>query len=152
MTVWAPTMIARWVRDAGLPEGQVIHATALALAATHGADHYKANPTAHPVTERQGIFALRRADLPPDLDVDLFSPTDSATALVGIWRAQGERWDWHPVHLSGAALALEPMVTLMLADRNSPRGAVDVRSFRESVSRMVQLRDAMVQAGSLDGP
>lgn len=152
MTVWAPTMLARWLREAQLDEGQVIHAVALGLAATQGADHYRHNVTAHPSTERQGIFALRRADLPPDLDVDLYSPTDSARALVAVYRAQGERWDWHPVHLSGAALALEPMVTLMLADRNAPRGAVDVRGFRESVGRMVQLRDAVSRAGSDRGP
>ena len=152
MTVWAPTMIARWLREAGLPEYLITHGVALSLAATQGADHYRENPTSVPELERRGIFALKASDVPDGLDVDLFSPTDSATALVAAYRANGDRWDWHPVHVSGQALKLHPVVVMMLKDRNAPKGAVDVRSFAESVGRVAQVREAVRQAGPHRGP
>lgn len=152
MTVWSPTQIAKWLTAAKLPAEQLTHAVALALAATHGADHYRHNPTSSPAMERCGLFALRSSETPSDWTGDLFSPVDSAGAVVAAYRANDDRWDWHPVHVSGAALVIEPMVAMMLADGGSPGGAVNVRNFRESVGRMVQLRDAMVQTGADRGP
>jgi hypothetical protein len=145
-------MIAKWLRDAKLPEDQVVHAVALALAATHGADHYRANPTVNPDLERQGLYALKQSDTPTDWEGDLFDPVQSSQALTATYRANGNRWDWHPVHVSGAVVELEPVVTMMLSNRKSSRGAVNVGSFRETLGRMTQLRDAVVQAGSDSGP
>jgi hypothetical protein len=152
VTQWPALRIAQWLDAAGLPEGQLDHAVALALAVSEGCDHYHHNSTSDPRQARSGLWAMRQDDVPGDDPVNLHDPAASAQAVVAQWREQGERWDWHPTHLSGAALTIEPMVAMMLARRKLRLPAPNVEHYGEHVARARQLSEAIRRAGEQRGP
>ena len=152
MTTWSGAQIARWLTDAGFSGDEVVHGVALALAASGGADHYQFNPTSVPSTERRGLYGMARHELPTVCYADLFDPVQATEMLRVVYLGQGNRWDWHPVHNSGAALAQEPMIRLMLKQPAPGQPAVDTGGMMGALGRMVGARKAIQQAGVNRGP
>lgn len=152
MTTWQGAQIAKWLTDAGFTGDEIVHGVALALAATGGADHYSHNPTSWALTERRGLYALRPQEGVGTNRFDLFDPVQATAALREHYVEQGNRWDWHPAHLSGEALRLEPMVRLMLKQPDPMQPAVDTGGMHGALTRLLGLRNAVLEAGANRGP
>lgn len=151
MTTWSARQIGKWLTEAGLAPADVVHGTALALAATGGADHWSHNPTSVPEYERRGIYALRVDQSGGDAPGDLYHPVKASAALAAMLAANGGSWSWHPVHESGAALAIEDVVRLMLADRGGATGAARRGDYDDVLARTLSQANAYRKASMVGG-
>lgn len=152
MTTWSGSRIAQWLRAAGFEPEHVVHGTALSLAASGGADHYSHNPTSLPHTETRGLYALRVELVGGDPGGELYDPVFASRTLRQLFTANGNRWDWHPVHVSGAALAQVPTVRLMLRAPGPHEPTRPTYGFAASVERLLALRNAMSRMGANRAP
>lgn len=102
MTWWTPLDIHTFARKAGFDNHDANRATALALAATSGADHHDWTDPTNPVPAQQGLWAIP-ADLVASVGGgDQFSPGESAATARALFRQAGGKWAWHPVWTADA--------------------------------------------------
>lgn len=151
MTTWNVGKVAQYAAGAGWLGPELVYATAVAMAASNGADHAKVNPSYAAELERRGLWLVRALDMEDPPEVDLFDPVQNATFAKAAWDANGRSWAWHPVALSGAAdAALEWVREAMgatppgMAKRQPPTFADRVRTY---ATFMDQVRNAVPSRG-----
>lgn len=146
MSTWSAHQVGKWAAAAGFAGGSLHDAVAVALAASQGADHYKANPSGMPGHEQRGLFAIRVDHVGGDPAGLLFHPQHNTDAARALFLAHGEDWEWHPAWLSGAAIELVPSVRLIL--RSPPKLVFPfaAASFAEGLHNARRLSDAMTEA------
>jgi Lysozyme like domain len=101
MTTWAARSIAKFARDGGFYGDDVKVATAIALAATGGHDHYDMRAGVPGSGHWMGLWAID-ADEHPDLVArDLLDPYAAARAAKQL-TDDADGFDWSPVWRNGS--------------------------------------------------
>lgn len=95
MTWWAPLEVLGFALKGGFTATQAKQATAIALAASGGADHYQWAPPGSPGTDVRGLWGITAHRYDPDELPDLFSPVSSAQAVCNLWARYGRSWSFH---------------------------------------------------------
>jgi Lysozyme like domain len=146
VTAWGSPAIATIAKAAGF-SGDALHdAVALALAASGGADHYRYNPISLPGAERQGLWAIRVDEVPPDRIVDLFNANHCAAIARELWVASSKSFGWHPAWVSGAAAEVRPAVVLHLSGKGRRNGPLSGREFHTQVRGISAVAEQLAQA------
>jgi hypothetical protein len=110
-----------FVRTAGFDRDQARTATALAMAASNGADHHWWHPDDAPTVDQRGLFALDVRHVGADDARSLFDPQINAEWTKVLFDHWGQTWVWHPV--ASATKGAVVRATLMALD--SDRGWMD---------------------------
>jgi hypothetical protein len=97
MTWFAPLEVFSFARKAGFDNEQAKRAATVALVATSGADHYRWDTPGVPDTGSSGLWGIPDPLVAGSTNLDQFLASNSAATAWHIWRAHGDRWDWHPV-------------------------------------------------------
>jgi Lysozyme like domain len=114
MTLWSGRRIAVWARAAGFTDSEVPLATAVAWAASEGADHYVSNLGLTVASERRGLWALRVDEVGDCDPCELWNPAIAAKVARALYLASGSTWTFHPVAVSGAADRALPLIEALL--------------------------------------
>ena len=144
MTTWGARRIARFATEAGFPPADVPLATAIAWAATSGADHYQHNPGVGIGSERRGLWAMRMDEIPKGMAVDLWNPDHAAQLARITWEANGKHWLWHPAAASGAVDAVIELVNAVLSGHVRVVSDAPAEAFRSGLSRLQDMRQQIV--------
>lgn len=94
MTWWAPLDVLGYARGAGWVDADAKVATALALMASGGADHYDGQAI-DPGNHDRGLWTLSTARVAPDQAPNLYDPTFNAATAALLWARYGHTWAWH---------------------------------------------------------
>lgn len=97
MTNWYPPAIAAIARKAGFTEPHVVTATAVAWAATHGADHHDDQSSTIPEVMTRGLWGIQRSLVTDDEWNVMLDPTKCARIAHRLWTDRDGNFDWHPV-------------------------------------------------------
>ena len=149
VTTWGPPAIAKFAKGAGF-SGESLHdAVSLAMAASGGADHYRHNPISSPGAERQGLWAIRVDEVPPERIADLFNPDQCAAIARALWVASSQSFGWHPAWISGSAAEVRPAVVLHLSGKGRRNGPLSGREFHTQVTGLAALAEQIAQASDM---
>jgi hypothetical protein len=145
VTQWGSLFVSQVAARAGF-RGEAMHdATALAMAATQGQDHYAHNPISLPGAERRGLWAIRVDEVPVGAVGDLFDPEFNAKVARLLWQASSDSFGWHPSWISGAALQIRPAIKLHIVGGGKRRGPLSMASFSTQVHGMVARAEAFAR-------
>lgn len=96
MTHWSPLYVRQLIERTGWKGDTVVPATAMALTASGGMDHYVSDPTGNVAQRRQGLFALTADEFGSVNGRDVWNVNDNAKAAHDLWANSGGLWGWHP--------------------------------------------------------
>jgi hypothetical protein len=140
MTTWGVRKISVFATQGGFPQSELTMASAVAWAATQGADHFVHNPGVGIGSERRGLWAMRMDEIPDGEAVDLFDPIQAASLALHHWRLNDGGWLWHPAVVSGAVGDAIELVDAVL--RGNVRTVTDNprAQFRSQLDRLASVR------------
>ncbi len=146
MTAWGASAVRDIAAGAGWKGPALVDATALAMAASMGADHYAHNPISAPGAERRGLWAVRIDEVPDELSTDLWDPKVCAEVAHALWELSGQTFGWHPTWNNGSAARIRPAIELHLARGGKPAGPVSTMSFQTQLAHTVGRANALQHA------
>ena len=146
VTQWGADMVAAVARRVGWKGAPLVDATALAMAASGGADHYSHNPISAPGAERRGLWAIRVDEVPGDSAVDLFDVDANALVARALWELSSQTFAWHPAWVSGTAARIRPSIELHLSKQGKRSGPLSGQDFQTRLHGMAALAEHIAQA------
>jgi hypothetical protein len=97
MTWFAPLEVLNFARKAGFDNEQAKRAATVALVVSSGADHYRWQTPGVDGSFQSGLWGIPQVLVDEIGAGDQMSAMESAATARSLWRAHGNRWDWHPV-------------------------------------------------------
>jgi hypothetical protein len=140
MTTWAGRKVSAFALGAGFTQSELPLATAVAWAASKGADHYVYNAGLTISSERRGLWALRVDEVPDGEAHLLWNPDYSARTARRLFVERGASWLWHPAVLSGQVDSALPLVTAVINGDVETETDTPQANWHDQLRRMVSLR------------
>src|SRR5271154_1446157 len=97
MTFWPPLAVRGFITQAGFARADADQATALAMCASDGADHYQWKPDDVPGVDQRGLFAIDVCRVGEDDAGMLYHPAPNAEWAFALWNHYVKSWEWSPV-------------------------------------------------------
>lgn len=132
-----------FARKAGFDRQQASHATAVAMAASGGADHYQWTHPTTPGVDQRGLFALDVNRVGEADASTLYDPQVNAEWAYALFEHYGKGWHWHPVYNANNGASVRAFLMALDTDRGWMNKPAQFYNRTRSINRPWLMSDTL---------